>query len=222
MVVDFPAAHSVSPYCHSRLTQQKERTHDMNNFPVYQTALFLHILGALGFFIAIAILYASVLGVRRAQTVGSIKLWTGAAASATRLIFPIAGLVILVAGLYMVVTVWGARAQWAGVALIAFLLMMIVSALLQGRRMTILGRQVADQPDNAPVTSALWTQAHDPVTWIGINSSAAFAIGIVYLMTLKPDLVGSLIALLIALVVGLVFGFLTQGRPAAAPALARE
>ena len=41
-------------------------------------------------------------------------------------------------------------------------------------------------------------------------------------MTLKPDALGSVIALLIALVVGLVFGFLTQGRPAAAPALARE
>lgn len=190
--------------------------------PIYEIALFLHILGALGFFIAIAIVYASVLGVRRAQTVGTIKLWTSAAAPAIRLIFPIAGLVILVAGLYMVVTVWGERAQWAGVALIAFLLLMIASALLQGRRITMLGRQVADQPDNAPVTGALWTQAHDAVTWVSVNASAAFAIGIVYLMTLKPDALGSVIALLVALVVGLVFGFLTQGRAAAAPALARE
>jgi hypothetical protein len=190
--------------------------------PYYQIALFLHILGALGFFIAIAILYTSVLGVRRAQTVQQIKLWTGAAAPAIRLLFPIASLVILVAGLYMVVTVWGEKAQWAGVALIAFLLLAIASALLQGRRITMLGRQVADQPDNTPVIGALWTQAHDPVTWVGVNTAAAFATGIVYLMTLKPDALGSVIALLIALVVGLVFGFLTQGRPAAAPALARE
>jgi hypothetical protein len=190
--------------------------------PYYQIALFLHILGALAFFIAIAILYASVLGVRRAQTVGTIKLWTGAAAPAIRLIFPIAGLVILVAGLYMVVTVWGERAQWAGVALIAFLLLMIVSALLQGRRITLLGRQVADQPDNTPVTGALWTQAHDPVTWVGVNTAATFATGIVYLMTFKPDALGSVIALLIALVVGLAFGFLTQGRAAVTPELARE
>jgi len=190
--------------------------------PYYQIALFLHILGALGFFIAIAILYTSVLGVRRAQTVQQIKLWTGAAAPAIRLLFPIASLVILVAGLYMVVTVWGEKAQWAGVALIAFLLLAIASALLQGRRITMLGRQVADQPDNTPVIGALWAQAHDVVTWVGVNTAAAFATGIVYLMTLKPDALGSVIALLIALVVGLVFGFLTQGRSAAAPALARE
>jgi hypothetical protein len=194
----------------------------MDNFPIYQTALFLHILGAIAFFIAIAILYACALGVRRAQTVQQIKLWTGAAAPAIRLIFPIAGLVILVAGIYMVVAAWGDRAQWAGVALIAFLLLMIASALLQGRRITLLGRQVADQPDSTPVTGALWAQAHDPITWVGVNTAAAFATGIVYLMTLKPDALGSVIALLIALVVGLVFGFLTQGRPAEAPALARE
>ncbi|HEX3270303.1 MAG TPA: hypothetical protein VHR15_06615 [Ktedonobacterales bacterium] len=192
----------------------------MDNFPIYQTALFLHILGAISFFIAIAILYTSVLGVRRAQTVQQIKLWTGAVAPVIRLVFPIAALVILIAGFYMAAVSW--RAAWVGIALIAFLLLTIVSALLQGRRITLLGRQVADQPDNTPVTGALWTQAHDPVTWIGVNTAAAFATGIVYLMTLKPDALGSVIALLIALVVGLAFGFLTQGRAAAAPALAHE
>jgi hypothetical protein len=194
----------------------------MTNFPVYQTALFLHILGALGFFIAIGVLYTAVLGVRRAQSVGSIKLWTGAANGVSRIVFPISGLVILIAGIYMVVTVWGERAPWAGIAIIALLLMMIVSALLQGRRMAALGQSAATQPDSAPVTDTLWTQAHDAVTWVAVNTSAAFAIGIVYLMTLKPDALGSVIALLIALVIGLVFGFLTQGRAAAAPALARE
>src|SRR4029077_15983511 len=106
--------------------------------------------------------------------------------------------------------------------LIAFLLLAIASALLQGRRITMLGRQVADQPDNTPVIGALWTQAHDVVTWVGVNTAAAFATGIVYLMTLKPDALGSVIALLIALVVGLALGLLTQGRPEAVPALARE
>jgi hypothetical protein len=190
--------------------------------PDYQIALFLHILGALGFFIAIGVFYAAVLGVRRAQTAGSIKLWTGAAAGVSRILFPISFLVILVAGIYMLVTVWGSRAPWAGVALLAFFILAIGATFIQGRRMTMLGQSAAAQPDGAPVTAILWTQAHDPVTWVSVNASLAFAIGIVYLMTLKPDTLGSVIALLIALVVGLVFGFLTQGRPAASPALATE
>jgi hypothetical protein len=194
----------------------------MTDFPVYQTALFLHILGALGFFIAVGVLYTAVLGVRRAQTAGSIKLWTGAANGVSRILFPISFLVIVIAGIYMVVTVWGEKAPWAGVALIAFIILAVGATLIQGRRMAALGQTAAAQPDNAAVTGALQAQAHDPVTWVSVNASAAFAIGIVYLMTLKPDALGSVIALLIALVIGLVFGFLTQGRAAAAPALARE
>jgi hypothetical protein len=194
----------------------------MDNFPVYQTALFLHILGAFGFFIALGVFYASVLGVRRAQTAGSIKLWTGAAAGVSRILFPVSFLVIVIAGIYMVVTVWGERAQWAGVALLAFIILGVAATVIQGRRMGALGQSAAGESDSAQVTAALWTQAHDPVTWVSVNASAAFAIGIVYLMTLKPDALGSVIALLIALVLGLVFGFLTQGRPAAAAALARE
>jgi hypothetical protein len=194
----------------------------MNDVTVYQTALFLHILGALGFFIAVGIFYAAVLGVRRAQSAGSIKLWTGAAAGVSRILFPISFLVIVIAGIYMVVSRWGGGAQWAGVALIAFIILGVAATFIQGRRMATLGKSAAGESDSAPVTGVLWTQAHDPVTWVSVNASAAFAIGIVYLMTLKPDALGSVIALLIALVVGLVLGFLTQGRPAAAPALARD
>ena len=190
--------------------------------PFYQIALFLHILGALGFFIAIGVFYAAVLGVRRAKTAQSIKLWTGTAAGVSRILFPISFLMIVIAGIYMVVTVWGERAQWAGVALFACIILAIAATSIQGRRMAALGQSTASQSDSAPVEGALWTQAHDAITWVALNASAAFAIGIVYLMTLKPDAIGSVLALLIALVVGLVFGFLSQGRPTTAPALARK
>lgn len=190
--------------------------------PTYQIALFLHILGALGFFIAIGVFYTAVLGVRRAKTVGPLRIWIGAAASVSGILFPISSLVILVAGIYMLVTFWGERAPWAGVALTAFIILAIGATFIQGRRMTALGQRSAAESESAPVTGALWAGAHDAVTWVSVNASAAFAIGIVYLMTLKPDALGSVIALLIALIIGLVFGFLTQGQPTAASAQAAE
>jgi hypothetical protein len=190
--------------------------------PYYQIALFLHVLGALGFFIAVGVFYLAVLGVRRAKTVQSVKLWTGAAASVGRVLFPTSSLVIVVAGIYMLVTVWGESAPWAIVALVAFIVLAVGATLIQGRRMATLGMSAAGQAESAPVTRALSAQAHDPVTWVSVNASMAFAIGIVYLMTLKPDALGSVIALLIALAVGLAFGYLTQGRPAAAPSLPQE
>jgi hypothetical protein len=192
----------------------------MTNFPAYQTALFLHILGVLGFFIALGVSYTAVLGVRRAQTIQSIRLWTSATNGVNRILFPLSGLLILVAGIYMVQTEWSERAPWASVALIALFILAIGAPVTQGRRLAALRRSAAAQPESAPVTDALWAQAHDAVTWVSVNASAALAIGIVYLMTLKPDALGSVIALLIAPVVGMVFGFLTQGRSAAATALA--
>ena len=194
----------------------------MSNFPVYQTALFLHILGVLGFFIALGISYTAVLGVRRAQTIQSIRLWTSSTNGVRRILFPLSSLLILVAGIYMVQTEWSDRAPWASVALIALFVLAIGASITQGRRLSALRKSAAAQPENAPVTGALWAQAHDAVIWVSVNASATVAIGIVYLMTLKPDALGSVIALVIALIVGLAFGFLTQGRPAAAPALARE
>ena len=190
--------------------------------PTYQIALFLHILGALGFFIAIGVFYTSVLGVRRAKTVGTLQVWASAANSATRVLFPVSGVVILVAGIYMLVTVWGERAPWAGIALIAFIILAVGATFIQGRRMATLAQRSAAEPESEPVTGALSAEAHDAAIWVSVNASAAFAIGIVYLMTLKPDALGSVIALLIALVIGLVFGFLTQGRPATASAQATE
>jgi hypothetical protein len=189
--------------------------------PSYQIALFLHVLGALGFFIAVGVFYLAVLNIRRAKTVQSIQLWAGAAAGVGRILFPTSSLVILVAGIYMLVTVWGERAPWAIVALVAFIVLAVGATLIQGRRVAALGMSATGQAESAPVLGALEAQAHDPVTWISVNASMAFAIGIVYLMTLKPDALGSVIALLIALVVGLAFGYLTQGRPAAAPTLAQ-
>ena len=49
----------------------------------------------------------------------------------------------------------------------------------------------------AQVTGALWAQAHDAVTWVWVNASLAFISGIVYLTTLKPDALGSVIALVV-------------------------
>src|SRR5262249_37053058 len=190
--------------------------------PYYQIALFLHILGALGFFMALGVFYMAVLGVRHAQTIQPLQIWTSAAAGVSRILFPISSLLILVAGIYMMVTVWGEHAPWAGVALIAFIILAVGATFIQGRRLAALGQSAAAQPENAPVTGALQAQAHDPVVWVSVTAPAGFAIGFVYLMTLKPDALGSLIALLIALALGLAFGFLTQGRPAAAAALATK
>jgi hypothetical protein len=179
----------------------------------YNLALFAHILGALGYFIALGVGYASVLGVRRAQNVQALRLWAGAAGGTLRGLFPLAGLTILVAGIYMVTFLSRDSVAWAGVALVAFLLIGPAYPLLVVRRVGTLAGQARDLPADAPLPAALAARARDPLLWLAANAITGVTVGIVYLMTVKPDAVTSLIALGVALAVGLVVGLVFQGRP---------
>jgi len=190
--------------------------------PSYNVVLFAHILGALGYFIALGIGYAGVLGVRRARSVQALRLWAGAAAGTLRGLFPLSALTILVAGLYMVAVRWpGDSAGWAGVALVAFLLIGPAYPLLVVRRVGVLAGRARDLSADAPLPAALASQARDPLLWLMANAITALAVGIVYLMTVKPDVPTSAVALGIALVAGLLVGVLFQGRVAPVPVAER-
>jgi F0F1-type ATP synthase assembly protein I len=59
--------------------------------------------------------------------------------------------------------------------------------------------------------------------WLTVNAVAGLLVGVVFLMTNKPDLLGSLITLLIATVLGLALGQLSVGRrPQAHAQVARQ
>jgi hypothetical protein len=186
---------------------------------LYNVALFVHILGAIGYFVALGIIYVGVAGLRQAPTVGALRLWAGAALRGTRLL-PLSGLCILVAGFYMVAVAWGDRATWAGIGFIAFVLLGIATGALQIRRIAGLLRQVGDRSPVEPLPAATAMGARSPTLWVATNAISATLAGIVYLMTVKPDVPGSLIALGVSLVVGLAAGLATQRQRARVAAAA--
>jgi len=175
----------------------------------YNVALFVHILGAIGYFVALGIIYVSVASLRQAPTVGALRIWAGAALRGTRLL-PISGAFILIAGIYMVAAEWGDRAVWAGVAFIVFVLLGIATGVLQIRRIAGFLRQAGDHSPEGPLPAAIAMRARNPVLWVATNAITVTALGIVYLMTVKPDVAGSLIALGVSLVIGLAVGLATQ------------
>lgn len=186
---------------------------------LYPIALFIHILGAIAYFVIFGIVYASVLGIRQARTIAAVRLWAGATKAVERL-NPISSLCILVAGIYMVVVAWGWQADWAFIALGVYVLLGIVSGSLQAPRILAVAQQVKDLPPDAPLPASAVVRAQEPVLWLATNGMVAVAIGIVFLMTVKPGVVGALVALLVALAAGLVIGLLTQRRFVTATATA--
>ena len=76
----------------------------------YSIALFLHIVGALGFFVALGLEWTSLAYLRCATTIEQVREWMGAPNQMGR-VGMIAMVTLLTAGLYMMATVWGA---WHG------------------------------------------------------------------------------------------------------------
>jgi hypothetical protein len=165
----------------------------------YSIALFLHITGALGLFIALGLEWTSLWYLRRATTAEQADQWL-LVFTLLRRIYPVSWAAILLPGIYMMATIQGGGA-WVGVAFAAMLLLPIVGASLTGRRMAAIGPMVATE--RGSISFALRERLHDPLLWLSIQTRVAIALGIVFLMTVKPGLSGALLTMGVAVVLGL-------------------
>ena len=182
----------------------------------YSVALFLHVVGALGLVAAVSLEWTSLLHLRRAETAEQSREWLRVVAGLRR-VYPAAFVLILLSGFYMTATAWGGTA-WIGVALAVLLLLALVGATLTGVRMPAIGRAVAAEA--GALSPALRHRLRDPILWTSMQTRAALVLGIVFLMTVKPDLGGALLAIGVAAVLGLASALPAWGRNPAEARLA--
>lgn len=178
----------------------------------YHLALFVHIVGVLVLFAAIGAEFTVLLGLRRCQTVAQVRGWAALDGPIDRL-FPLATLLILAAGIYMALTAWGWTTAWIDLAFVALLVMSAQGPLVNGRRFQAIhasAQAAAQAAPDGPLPATLVRQLHDPILWISMHTSAAIVVGLVFLMTVKPGLVGSLVALVVTLALGVVWAQLSQ------------
>ncbi len=154
---------------------------------IYSIALFLHIVGALVLFAALAFEWIGLRQMCSATISEHIRVWLGVLNGAGKAGFP-SMLATVVTGVYMMVVVWG-RTPWL-VTTIGALVLMIVLARAAAPRMKALGQ-------------ALVT-ANDPLLWVSIQTRVAIALGIVLLKIAKPDWVGSMLTVGAVVVLGVV------------------
>ena len=174
----------------------------------YSIALFLHVVGALGFFTALGLEWTGLRQIRSATTSEQVRAWMRISKSARRV--GIASmLTILVSGFYMTATVWGGVA-WIIVALGALVLLVVLALALTGPRMAAIGRAMVTE--KGPVSHTLHNLANHSLLRISIQTRVAIALGIVFLMTVKPDLSGSLLTIGVAIVLGLASALTMPGR----------
>lgn|SRR5579859_4725060 len=191
---------------YSRLSLEKKRT--MNN---YSIALFFHIVGVLGYFVALGLEWTSLHRLRQATTTAQAREWIRISSGLFRLGGASMAL-ILVAGLYMM-AVGKIGAAWLIVAFWAFVVLAVLAAALSGPRMAGIRRAVtAGVAENGPVAPTLSRLVQNPLLWISIQTRVALALSIVFLMTVKPDLGGALLTVSVGAVLGVASALPLPGR----------
>jgi hypothetical protein len=175
---------------------------------IYTIVLFLHVIGAIGYFISMGIWLFGFTAIRRAQRVEQVRTLAHLIGRLGPL-FGISVLLILATGLYMAITAWGLLTSWVLVALISLILIApLGTAFIEPRRRAI-DRLAQDAPDG-PLPQSLEQRTHDPVLLTALQTVTTLLLGIVFLMTNKPSLIGSFIVMAVALVLGLASGALVS------------
>jgi hypothetical protein len=177
---------------------------------VYALVVFLHIVGALGLFAALGLEWAGLFNLRRVATAGQAREWTKLLTS-LRFVGGPSLLTILATGIYLMATRWGEQG-WIGAGLGGLVLIGALGGALTGRRVGVLARTVAGEEGG--ISAGLRQRLHDPVLLLSLWLRTALALGIVFVMSIKPGAGGAAGTMGVALVLGLAAAFpvLTRGR----------
>ncbi len=176
---------------------------------LYTIVLFVHIIGAVGYFLGIGLWLFVLLGLRRAQRVEQVR----SLIHLTDLSAPFSGasaVLLLGTGLYLAVSAWSLLTSWILVALISLLLMVPTSAVLIAPRRSAIVKQLAHDAPGGELSRALEQHLDDPVLATTFTTILALLLGLVFLMATKPDLVVSIIVIVVALLLGLAAGALVS------------
>jgi hypothetical protein len=178
---------------------------------LYSAAVFLHVVGALGLFAALGLEWAGVRNLRCSVTTAQAREWLKLLGG-LRLVERPAALVLLGTGIYASAATGGGR-PWIGLGLLTLLVIAALGELLTGRRLRRVGRVLPEE--GGAVTPALMRQLADSVLTLSACLRTALALGVVFIMSTKPDRAGALSAMAMALVLGLAAGlppFVTRPR----------
>ncbi len=166
---------------------------------LYSIALFLHVVGALLLFVTLTVEGIALRQLYRAATTE----YAQAAATllrVNRIVGPLSALGVLVPGLYMTATTWGWVA-WIVVALVSYVAIAVLGAV-NGIRIQALER-----------SHALLTGIRNPIFLISWLTRVGIALGVVFLMTVKPGAAMAVLAVVVTAAAGAALGVARRPEP---------
>ena len=178
---------------------------------VYPNIVFLHLAGMAGLFIGYGLEWVSTARLRRATTGNEARTWLGT----YRLSLPLSGpalLLLILTGFYMAGVTSQSKEGWVLASLLGILIALGIGFGVLMSRMK--GIKAALPEGDAALSADALTRVQDGVTVTLIRMRAFLALGIVYLMVVKPALITSLAVLFGAVVIGILFSAGAWSKPA--------
>ena len=169
---------------------------------MYQIMLFLHILGVLFMFAAVGITLAGMAGMVSSKDNKSLAIWSRITTKADEFL-PFSVILILLPALHLVFTTWGWKVAWVNVSLIALLFMTIAGPIINLKRFKAIKAAVEAETSDTPSNEVL-SKVRDMILWRSVSIMSVEVLGIVYLMSVKPKLIESILVIVIAFVIGLI------------------
>jgi hypothetical protein len=166
---------------------------------LYSVVLFVHVASAFGIAAALSLAAVTLARLRRATTVGEVCLWIEFAPGVPALAI-VALVFLLLSGIYMTAQMGGWSLAWPKVALGALILIGPLGAIPARRLRAIQVSCAASRPNESEILAKL----RDPFLVFSMNMRIALVLGILLLMTAKPEMRQSLGVIVSSILLGLV------------------
>ncbi len=177
----------------------------------YTLALFFHFVGLVALFVGYGLEWIVSALLRRATTTEQVRAWL----RVYRTSLPISGpglLILILSGGYLAELSGGMKQGWLLVSTLAIVLALGIGFLLILPRVRALRGALPE--GNGVLPANVTDLLHAPALPTLIRVRVLLALGIVYLMTVKPEgFVSALIALGVAIVLGVVASIPTFSKP---------
>jgi hypothetical protein len=180
----------------------------------YRFVVYLHVLGAMGWFLAAGV-EAVVLGRLARAASGAEQRDALAPLRLTRVLGPITALLVLGPGIYMAATVWTGHPPWVGLGYLSFLIVFVLGAAITGRHLARLEKTLGANADLARAVE---------VPLAPLRASFYVRLGVLlavtFVMVVKPAAAIGSVALALGIVVGLVAALANRGKARRNPEVA--
>jgi hypothetical protein len=168
---------------------------------IYSVVLFIHVVSAIGLFVALAAEGMILFRIRSAQSTEEARFFIGAFQRLRVIAIP-AFLGVLVGGLYLA-SKYGGGTFWIPLGLGSTLLIMLVGGIVTGRKMSRL-RSALSKTGGVTSFDPILTGTRDSVLVLSYGLRSGLAVGIIFLMTAKPLLPLSLTDLVMTSIAGVL------------------